>query len=123
MNYRLEVIKSEQYCYINAYVDGNSERIGKLGIEYKGDKKAKIIYVFTSPRYTNKGVATAMLNKAIEEFSDYELTLNIVPMPREGERITVRDLNDFYEKFGFRRTDDICLPTMIRKPSLPTLGE
>ena len=123
MKYRLEVIKGKQYCYINAYVDGNSGRIGKLGVKYVGSKKAKVIYIFTRPRYTNKGVATAMLNKAIEEFSDYELTLNIVPMPREGEKITVKGLANFYEKFGFLRTDDICLPTMIRKSSLPTLGE
>ena len=81
---KLEVVKTEKYCYINAYLDGETERVGKLGVEYKGEKRAKIIYVITNIKHTGIGIATEMLNKAIELFKGYELKLNVVPMPLEG---------------------------------------
>ena len=118
MEYRIEVIKSERYCYFNAYIGSSTDRIGKLAVEYMGDKKGKIIYVITNPSHIGKGVATALMNKAIEEFKDYELSLNVIPMPRKCESInhrTVRGLTNFYEKFGFERISEPCVPTMIRK--------
>ena len=126
MEHRIEVIKTEKYCYFNAYLGSNQDRVGKLAIEYMGDKKGKIIYVITTPSHIGQGIATALLNRAIGEFKDYELYLNVIPMPRKGESInhrSVKGLSKFYEKFGFEKTSDPCVPTMIRKPSLPTLGE
>lgn len=117
MNYeiRIETSGSDKYYYINAYID--DERVGKLGIEYKDEKLAKIIYVITNKGYTGRGIATMLINKAIETFKDYTLVLNVVPMPREGESLnhrTVKGLTEFYKKFGFERTSEPCVPTMIR---------
>lgn len=129
MDFKLETDSSMNWTYINAY-DSNNERIGKLAVEItddhnryakwcNGDKIAKIIYVVTNISACGNGIATAMLNKAIEIFPDYNLYLNVVPMPRDGESVnhrTVKGLMKFYEKFGFIRcTDDICVTTMIRK--------
>ena len=124
MEYTLQVKRSKDYYYVNAF-DNNNNRIGKLGV-YVDGKVAKIIYVITNLSACGNGIATSMLNKTIEDFKGYELCLNVVPMPRVGESInhrTVSGLVAFYKKFGFERTDDPCLPTMIRKASLPTLGE
>ena len=129
MDFRIEVNSSKDFTYINVY-DTKNERVGKLGIEFtgeyqryskwcNGDKIAKIIYVVTNISACGNGIATAMLNKAIEIFPDYNLYLNVVPMPRDGEAInhrSVRGLMNFYEKFGFIKCDDdVCMTTMIRK--------
>lgn len=113
---RLETLKSGVYNYINAYDDG--VRVGKLGIEDKGNNKVHINYVVTNISCTGKGVATMLLNKAIEIFKGYEISLLVKPMPRDKENIkykTVKGLREFYEKFGFVITNDPCLPTMILK--------
>lgn len=124
MDYRIETIKTEQYCYLNAYIGNGSERVGKLAVEYFGENKAKIIYVITDLKHVDHGVATALMNKAIKEFETYDLWLNVIPMPRDSENIkhrTVRGLCEFYKKFGFEKTYDPCVPTMIKKASLPIL--
>lgn len=112
---KIETSSSDKYYYINAYI--NDERVGKLGIEYKDENLVKIIYVITNKGYTGRGIATTLLNKAIEQFKGYTLYLNVVPMPREGENLnyrTVKGLTEFYKKFGFVRNSDPCLPTMIK---------
>ena len=72
----------------------------------------------TDIKHTGEGIATMMLNKAIEIFKGYEISLLVKPMPRIGEKIkytTTKGLMEFYKKFGFERTDDPCLTTMILK--------
>ena len=134
MNYHIEVNNTQKFCYINAIDTVTKERIGKLSIEFKtddavrfkdicaGNKFGKIIYVITNISACGNGIATSMLNKAIELFSDYNLYLNIVPMPRETENRrfrTVGGLRKFYRKFGFRHYNgDVCLPTMFRKANI-----
>lgn len=137
MNFRIQVNDSGKYCYINA-INKDGVRIGKLGIEYSdeypryakhcnGKRIAKIIYVITNVSACGQGVATELLNTAIELLEHYNLYLNVIPMPREGDSLkhrTVKGLIDFYSKFGFVRCEsDTITPTMIRKASLPTLGE
>ena len=120
---KIETNSTKCYYHVNAYND--CVRVGKLGVEYQGDKKAYITYVVTNVNYTGKGIATMMLNKAIEDFKGYELSLIVKPMPRDGEEIkyrTTKGLIEFYKKFGFERTSDPVVPKMIRKPTLPTLG-
>ena len=114
----LKTLNTKKYFYINAYLSNVEERVGKLAVEYKGNKSVKIIYVITDINYTGQGIATAMLNKAIELFKGYTIALNVVPMPREGESInhrTTTGLVNFYKKFGFVRTDDPCFVEMKRK--------
>ena len=126
MDFNVQVIKTQRYCYINAISDTN-ERIGKLCIDlesedynrYKTNKHiAKIILVSTNQSVCGNGIATALLNKAIELFNDYTLYLNVVPLPRTNENpkyISKLGLMNFYSKFGFKRYDkDICVTTMIR---------
>jgi len=113
---RIETFNHNEYHYINVY-DG-CVRVGKLGIEDKGNNKFHINYVGTNIKYTGKGVASMMINKAIEMFKGHDISLLVKPMPRTGENPkykTVKGLTEFYKKFGFERTDDPCLPTMIRK--------
>ena len=115
---RIESSSSDKYFYLNAYLPTVEERVGKLGIEYKGDKSVKIIYVITDIHHTGCGIATALLNRAIEIFKGYEIKLNVVPMPREGESLnhrTTTGLVNFYKKFGFERTNDPCFVLMIKK--------
>lgn len=113
---KLEEFKIGHYHHINAYEDG--ELVGKLGMEDKGNNKAYMTYVRTDIKHTGEGIATMMLNKAIEIFKGYEISLLVKPMPRIGEKIkytTTSGLIEFYKKFGFERTDDPCLTTMILK--------
>ncbi len=110
----IKSLNTDKYYYINAYIDGI--RVGKLGIEYCGSKKIHINYVITSESHTGKGIATMLLNKAIETFKTYEISLTVVPMPRKGENLkyrTIKGLTEFYGKFGFKRTDDPCFVKMI----------
>ncbi len=112
---KIETFSHNEYHYINVY-DGY-ERVGKLGMEDKGDNKIHINYVVTNLKYTGRGIATWMINKAIEMFKDHEISLLVKPMPRKGEHskyTTVKGLIEVYKLFGFERTDDTILPTMVR---------
>ena len=113
---KLDEFRVGDIYHINAYEDG--EMVGKLGVEDKGNNKVYIAYVKTDIKHTCKGIATMLLNRAIEVFKGYEITLLVMPMPRTGEKLeyrTTKGLIEFYKKFGFERTDDPCLPTMILK--------
>lgn len=116
---RIETFSHDKYHYINVY-DG-SERVGKLGMENKGNNKVHINYVSTNLEYTGRGIATWMISKAIEMFKGHEISLLVKPMPRKGENpkyTTVKGLIEFYELFGFERTSDTLLPTMIKPVQL-----
>lgn len=120
MNYHIEVIQTSKYCYINAISDTN-ERIGKVCIDldsedsnrYKNhnNKAAKIILIQTNKSVCGQGIATNLLNKTIKEFKDYVLYLNVIPLRNDK---TKDDLIKFYNKFGFKKDNDVCITTMIR---------
>ena len=113
---RLETFNTSEYHYINAY--SGCVRVGKLGIEDKGNHRVNINYVSTDIKHTGNGIATMMINKAIEMFKGYEISLLVKPMPRTGENLkyrTTKGLVEFYKKFGFVRTDDPCFVLMIKK--------
>ena len=122
--FKIEIVKTNKYCYFNAVKDG--ERIGKLCIDLDSDdatryikkfggKFAKIIIVSTSPRYVGQGIATALLNKAIETLRGWNLYLNVIPLKRSTDDKDRDQLIKFYSKFGFERYDeDLCTITMIK---------
>ena len=124
MALEITTIKTVRYCYINATFNG--ERVGKVCIDLDADDAnryvkayggnfAKIVIVETSSAYRGTGIATAMLNKAIEVLKDYNLYLNVIPMKRDDEDKDKDQLINFYSKFGFKKYDaDICTTTMIR---------
>ena len=91
-----------------------------------GHKIARIVRVETTPSYVGRGFGTKVMKKAIEYLDNwgYNVYLLCSPQHREADDNlrTVKDLKKFYSKFGFKPTLEL-LPTMIRKASLPTLGE
>ena len=124
MNIEKETLGSN--TYINAY-DNDGTHLGKLIISFDvehsrykhlcvGDKLAKIVRLETNPRHCGKGIATALLNYAFEEYGDYNLYLLCAPSPRgDSDSLrTVSDLKNFYGRFGFKETGEL-IPTMIRQ--------
>lgn len=121
MKYHIEVIKSARYCYINA-ISNTNERIGKVCIDldsedsnrYKNfnNKAAKIILVQTNQSVCGQGIATALLNKTIEEFKGYNLYLNVIPLRNDK---TKNDLIKFYSKFGFKKFNNDIMAIMIKR--------
>lgn len=125
MKYHIEVIKSSRYCYINAIADDINKRIGKLCIDLDSEdanryidsnnKAAKIIIVHTNSNACGNGIATSLLNKAIELYNNYNLYLSVIPLRSGNKDKDKNDLINFYGKFGFKKYEkDICLTTMIR---------
>ena len=127
--YHIEDFKKNKYHYFNA-INDKGEIICKIGVDVSGDdyyrfagicngkKIGKIIYVISNLSICGNGVATTLLNKVIETLKDYNLYLNVIPMPREGEAInhrTVHGLREFYKKFGFETIVGTSIPTMFRK--------
>ena len=127
---------SSTMCF-HAYDAKNGAYLGKvlvdtLDVEYErykhlcnGKKIAKIVRVETEREYCGWGVATELLKKVIRVYEGYNLYLLCHPMPRghyDDSHKTLKDLKRFYGKLGFVPCGEL-LPTMIRKASLPTLGE
>ena len=90
-----------------------------------GTKLMKIVRVETNELYCGCGVATALIQSILKDYSEWNIYLLCKPMPRgncDETHKTVKDLRRFYSKFGFVPCGEL-LPTMIKKASLPTLGE
>ena len=132
MNFTIKESKGNGYYYFLAYSE-RDEIIGKLSIDIKdaeygrfselcvGTKIAKVVLVWTALNYCGKGVATSLLNRALETFSEWNLYLNVCPLWRTGENIKYRyvaGLKDFYSKFGFEKVNDVCVPTMFKKAKI-----
>lgn len=115
----------ENDVYLGAIVLSDDIEYDRYKDKCNGDKILKIVRLETSILHTNKGVGSALIHKAIEAYPDYNMYLLCHPMPRgrcDEKHKTVKDLKRFYSKFGFVPCGEL-LPTMIRKASLPTLGE
>jgi GNAT superfamily N-acetyltransferase len=124
MQWNIEVTRTPRYCYINAI--SNNERIGKICVDLQSEDAnryktvckgnlAKIILIQTNVSVCGQGIATALLNKTIEELADYNLYLNVVPLVRTNKDKSKNELIKFYSKFGFKKyKEDICVTTMIR---------
>ena len=115
-------------CYLQL-IDDTATLVSSLTIDiecdeysrYKeychGNKLAKIIRVETNPSYVGKGYASKLIRYAIKKLNGYNLVLLCSPCKRSGNPdtlVTVGNLEKFYSKFGFIRTNEL-LPTMIRK--------
>lgn len=85
-----------------------------------GNKLAKIVRVETNPHYVGKGFASQLMRAVTEKFKNYNLLLLCSPIKRcrnTDTLKTVSDLQMFYSKFGFVRTEEL-LPTMILKANI-----
>lgn len=125
MKFDIEVTRINNYVYIKAVQDGS--RIGKVCVDLDSDDStryinsfggrfAKIVLVWTSPKYCRQGIATALLNKTVEILKDWNLYLNVIPQKRNENDMDRNQLSAFYSRFGFERYEaDICTVTMIKK--------
>ena len=115
----------ENDVYLGAIVLSDDIEYNRYKNICNGDKLLKIVRIEVSSNHTNEGVATLLINELIKRHPQYNFYLLCHPMPRgkcDEKHKTVKDLRRFYSKFGFRPCGEL-LPTMIRKASLPTLGE
>ena len=124
IKYHIEHIQTSRYCYFIAISDDTNERIGKLCIDLNSEdssrytiynkKVAKIILVHTNSSVCGNGIATTLLNEAINKFNDYCLYLSVIPLRSGSKDKDKLGLINFYSKFGFKKDKDICITTMIR---------
>ena len=127
-NYIFVYSASPRVHNICAYEWRSGKYLGQIVLEFtndyprykhlcNGEKLLNITRVETKATHTNEGVASALINEAINRYKDYNMVLLCSPQPREGGCDTLKsviDLKKFYEKFGFRKTGEL-LPTKIRK--------
>jgi GNAT superfamily N-acetyltransferase len=126
---KIQFWETNNKCYCIQLIDDTATLVSKMIIdidcdEYprykkycKGNKIAKIIRIETYPNYVGKGYASKLIKFAIKKFQDYNLVLLCSPYKRDENTDTlktVEDLEIFYSKFGFIRTNEF-LPTMIKK--------
>ena len=114
----------ENDVYLGSIVLSDDIEYDRYKDKCNGDKLLKIVRLETSSNHTNNGVGSALINKTIELYPEYNMYLLCHPMPRgncDETHKTVGDLKRFYSKFGFVSCGEL-LPTMIRKATLPTSG-
>lgn len=124
MKYHIEHIQTSRYYYFNAISDDTNERVGKLCVDLNSEdssrytiynkKVAKIILVHTNSSACGNGIATALLNEAIDKFNNYCLYLSVIPLRNCSKDKDKLGLINFYSKFGFKKDNDVCITTMIR---------
>ena len=114
-------------CYIRAYdkndpvgvliLDLNCDEYARYKKYCTGNKLAKLVRIETNPTYVGKGIASSLIKAAIANFKNYNIVLLCSPCKRSENTDTLKSVSDlqmFYSKFGFEKTDEL-LPTMIRK--------
>lgn len=101
----------------------NSDEYPRYKNFCNGDYFAKIVRIQTEEKYCGNGIASALIRKILKDYHQYNFCLLCSPSPRgDNDTLkTVRDLKNFYSKFGFKKTGEL-IPTMIRTATLPTLG-
>ena len=96
-------IKCDEYPRYKEYCNGN--------------KLIKIIRVETNPHYVGQGIASKLIKLTLEKYKNTNFVLLCSPCKRLENTDTLKtaaDLQIFYAKFGFVRTNEL-LPTMIYK--------
>lgn len=124
---KIKYLVLNNQCYIQAYneeetllstviLNINCDEYPRYKEYCNGNKLAKIIRVETNPNYIGQGIASTLIRNAISKYKDYNFVLLCSPQKRLEDTdtlITVKDLQMFYSKFGFVKTNEL-LPTMIR---------
>ena len=77
-----------------------------------GKKLMSIIIVYVQKDYIGNGIGTALINKLLKDYKDYNILLIVNPMMHKT--LSKEELYKFYEKFGFVRTNELVC-TMIKK--------
>lgn len=124
---KIKYLVLNNQCYIQAYneeetwlstviLNINCDEYARYKEYCNGNKLAKIIRVETNPNYIGQGIASTLIRNAINKYKDYNFVLLCSPQKRLEDTdtlTTVKDLQMFYSKFGFVKTNEL-LPTMIR---------
>ena len=113
----IQAFNNEEMCLSTVILDINCNEYSRYKEYCNGDKLAKIIRVETNPNYVGQGIATKLIKNTINKYKEYNFLLLCSPCKRWEDTDTLKtvaDLEMFYSKFGFVRTDEL-LPTMIRK--------
>ena len=95
----IQDVSSNYYNRFAEYCNGN----GKLMV---------IKLVLVHQKYAGNGIATALIQKALEIYKDYNFVLLVCPCAHMA--MNVDQLQEFYSKFGFVRTGELQR-TMVRK--------
>lgn len=115
--YYIQLIDDKATLVSKIIIEINNDEYPRYKEYCKGNRFAKIIRVETHPNYVGKGYATKLMNFLIKKFRCYNILLLCSPCKREENTDTlntVSDLEKFYSKFGFIRTNEL-LPTMIKQ--------
>ena len=115
--YYIQLIDDKATLVSKIIIEINNDEYLRYKEYCKGKLFAKIIRVETYPNYVGKGYATKLMNFLIKKFEYYNILLLCSPCKREENTDTLKTISDlemFYSKFGFIRTNEL-LPTMIRK--------
>ena len=115
--YYIQLIDDKATLVSKIIIEINNDEYPRYKEYCKGNRFAKIIRVETYPNYVGKGYATKLMNFLIKKFKYYNILLLCSPCKREENTDTLKTISDlemFYSKFGFIRTNEL-LPTMIRK--------
>jgi len=124
---KIKYLVLNNQCYIQAYneeetllstviLNINCDEYPRYKEYCNGNKLAKIVRVETNPNYIGQGIASTLIKNAINKYKDYNFVLLCSPQKRLEDTdtlTTVKDLQMFYSKFGFVKTNEL-LPTMIR---------
>lgn len=93
--------------------DGSSKYYNRFAEHCNGNGKLMVMkLVLVHEKYAGNGIATTLIQKALEIHKDYNFVLLVCPcahMAMSGDQ-----LQEFYSKFGFVRTGELQR-TMVRK--------
>lgn len=115
--YYIQLIDDKATLVSKIIIEINNDEYPRYKEYCKGKLFAKIIRVETYPNYVGKGYATKLMNFLIKKFEYYNILLLCSPCKREENTDTLKTISDlemFYSKFGFIRTNEL-LPTMIKQ--------
>ena len=126
MKISFSYFRMDDYFYLFAIDENINITVGtltaRLNVGYNrfkdlcnGNKCAYIYSVKTTyTQYLGQGIATSLLNKLFDIYSEYNFYLCVIPSKRCEKDLDYEQLKNFYNKFGFFRTNELT-PTMFRK--------
>ena len=125
---KIKYLETDTKCFIQAFnedeillstivLDIKCDEYPRYKEYCNGNKLIKIIRVETNPHYIGQGIASKLIKLTLEKYKNTNFVLLCSPCKRlenTDTLKTVTDLQIFYSKFGFVRTNEL-LPTMIYK--------
>jgi len=89
-----QIFKEKDYKFL--YLQQNKKILGGLVLTQIDDDLIYIEYLFVDKEYQSKGVGKKLLNKLLDDYSDFRISLHC-------ENFLIK----YYEKFGFTQKEGI----------------